>query len=85
MTARHFGLSNARGRTIPGGTGNRPSAYSAKQYYRADLPNSPSSFLRAAPVDDPVRERAAKIFCTVVISCAFAIPLMLAGIMLCFR
>ena len=65
-----------------GGNDTRASRHGAYST-RADLPNSPSDFLRA-PIDDDVRERAAKTFCAVVISSAFAIPLMLAGIILYF-
>lgn len=69
---------------LGGTSANRP-AYGAKQYNHADLQKSPSAFLRADPLDDGIRDRAAKIFCITVLTLSFIVPLMLAGIMLCFN
>lgn len=83
---RHFGLQNASGRLTPRGhSGNQPSAYDTTQYIGADLHQIPSGSIHAAPIDDDVRERAACTFATVILSLCFAIPLILAGIILRFQ
>lgn len=83
---RQFGLRNMSRRTIPSGAlGNSPAAYGAQRNTGADLYPIPSNSLRAAPVDDRVRERAAITFCTIVLSLSFLIPMVLAGIMLHFK
>lgn len=84
---RHFGLQNASRRTSPAGAiqGTGPAAYGTTQYIGADLHQIPSGSIHAAPIDDDVRERAACTFATVVLSLCFAIPLILAGIILRFQ
>lgn len=65
--------------------GIKPPASRHGTIRSADLHPIPAGSLNFAPVDDRTRERAAKIFCTVVLSLCFAIPMMLAGIMLHFK
>lgn len=84
MTHRHFG-NPIGGRLTPWGhSGDQPSTYGVRNTH-ADLPKLPAESLRAAPVSHDVRERATKIFATVFLSLCFAIPLMLAGIMIRFK
>lgn len=79
MTHRNFGIMTSG--TAVGG--NQPSrSLSSANTTRADLPPLPRGSILSDPLSDRDRSRASGIFFTVFISLVFAIPMVLAGIML---
>lgn len=79
MKSRHFGIPNVR--TGLGGNEHQPARSRANT--PRDLYPLPSGSISNG--DAPGRERAALTFVTVFLSLCFAIPMILAGIMMHFR
>lgn len=80
MTSRLFGLPNVRG-----SLGAKHSLARHRADTQRDPYPLPAQSLRPDPLAEVRRERAALTFSTVVLSLIFAIPMILAGIILHLR